>query len=103
MEAAQSLGGKGIKVRVVSMPCWELFDEQPQAYREEVLPAAVTARVAVEAGIKQGWEKYIGATGEFIGMKGFGASAPADQLYEHFGITAAAVEEAAANSMKAAV
>ena len=103
MEAAQSLAGKGTKARVVSMPCWELFDEQPQAYRDEVLPPAVTARVAVEAGIKQGWEKYIGTTGEFVGMTGFGASAPADQLYKHFGITAAAVEEAAASSMKAAV
>ena len=69
------------------MPCWKLFDEQSADYRESVLPAAVAKRVAVEAGIKMGWEKYIGADGVFIGMEGFGASAPAEELYKHFGIT----------------
>ena len=71
------------------MPCWKLFDEQSADYRESVLPAAVAKRVAVEAGIKMGWEKYIGTDGVFVGMEGFGASAPAEELYEHFGITAA--------------
>jgi len=72
---------------VVSMPCWELFEEQDRAYREQVLPAGVVARVAVEAGIRQGWDRYLGSEGRFVGMTGFGASAPADELYEHFGIT----------------
>jgi transketolase len=88
LEAAEKLDSEGIKARVVSMPCWELFDEQSADYRESVLPAAVTKRVAVEAGIKMGWERYLGTTGEFVGMNGFGASAPAEELYEHFGITA---------------
>ena len=87
VEAAEKLAGDGVKARVVSMPCWKLFDEQSADYRESVLPAAVAKRVAVEAGIKMGWEKYIGADGVFIGMEGFGASAPAEELYKHFGIT----------------
>ncbi len=73
------------------MPCWELFDAQDQAYRDSVLPPQVTARVAVEAGIRQGWDRYIGSRGRFVGMSGFGASGPFKQLYEHFGITAARV------------
>lgn len=88
LEAADKLAADGTKARVVSMPCWELFDDQSDDYRESVLPAAVTKRVAVEAGIKMGWERYLGAAGEFVGMDGFGASAPAEELYEHFGITA---------------
>ena len=66
---------------------WELFDEQDQAYQESVLPARVTKRIAVEAGVRQGWDKYLGSSGVFIGMSSFGASAPYKQLYEHFGIT----------------
>ena len=72
------------------MPSWELFEEQDQAYRDEVLgPGSV--RVAVEAAIRMGWDRYIGADGGFVGMTGFGASAPAGELYKHFGITADAV------------
>jgi transketolase len=85
--AYEKLTAEGIATRVVSLPCWELFDEQDQAYRDSVLPPRIAARVAVEAGIKQGWEKYIGAAGRFVGMTGFGASAPANVLYKHFGIT----------------
>ena len=70
------------------MPCWELFDAQTKEYRESVLPSAVTARVGCEAGLRMGWDRYIGSEGKFVGMTGFGASAPADVLYEHFGITA---------------
>lgn len=88
LEAAEKLAAAGTKARVVSMPCWELFDEQPAEYRESVLPAAVSRRVAVEAGIKMGWERYLGDSGAFVGMDSFGASAPAELLYEHFGITA---------------
>lgn len=88
LKAAEILAAAGTKARVVSLPCWELFDDQSAEYRESVLPAAVTRRVAVEAGIKMGWERYLGAGGAFVGMDSFGASAPAELLYEHFGITA---------------
>lgn len=88
LEAAERLTADGVKVRVVSMPCWLWFDEQEQAYRDSVLPPQITARVAVEAGIRQGWDKYIGTAGRFVGMSSFGASAPFEKLYEHFGITA---------------
>ncbi len=76
---------EGIPTAVVSMPCWELFDVQDEKYRQAVLgPGSV--RVAVEAGIRQGWDKYICSHGGFVGMTGFGASAPAEVLFEHFGI-----------------
>ena len=91
LDAADKLAADGVNARVVSIPCWRLFDEQDAAYRESVLPAAVTKRVAVEAGIEMGWDKYIGSQGAFIGMESFGASAPAEELYEHFGITPAAI------------
>mgnify|MGYP001033190721 CR=1 FL=1 len=87
VEAHQQLTSEGVKARVVSMPCWELFDAQPAEYRDSVLPPGVTCRVAVEAGIEQGWHKYIGRGGRFVGMRSFGASAPYHRLYEHFGIT----------------
>ena len=95
VEAAAELEKAGVKTRVVSMPCWKLFDEQSADYRESVLPAAVTNRVAVEAGIKMGWEKYLGAEGKFVGMNSFGGSAPFEELYEQFGITPAKVAQAA--------
>ena len=87
VEAYEQLTSEGVKARVVSMPSWELFEAQPEAYRREVLPPEVTARVAVEAGIEQGWCRYIGTKGRFVGMQGFGASAPFAQLYKQFGIT----------------
>ena len=87
IDAYERLTAEGIKTRVVSMPCWELFDAQPAEYREKVLPAGVTRRVAVELGAKQGWERYLGLTGEFVGMNGFGASAPISVLLKQFGIT----------------
>ncbi len=93
LEAGQTLAGEGIAVRVVSMPSWELFDRQDQAYRDELLPPAVRARVSVEAGSRIGWERYIGLDGAAVGMNGFGASAPADELFRHFKITAEAVAD----------
>jgi transketolase len=93
VEAAKKLAEKGIKAAVVSMPCWELFEVQPEAYRSAVLGSA--PRVAVEAASEFGWAKWLGAGGAFIGMHGFGASAPAQDLYKHFGITADAVATAA--------
>ncbi|HJX38098.1 MAG TPA: transketolase [Anaerolineae bacterium] len=88
LEAGRQLASLAINVRVVSMPSWELFDRQPASYRDGVLPPAVKARVAVEAGITLGWEHYVGLEGAVVGMKGFGASAPGEVLYEEFGITA---------------
>ena len=95
VEAAAKLTADGKKVRVVSVPCWELFDEQSADYRESVLPAAVTNRVACEAGIKMGWEKYLGAEGTFVGMDSFGASGPFEELYAKFGLTPEAIAKAA--------
>jgi transketolase len=89
VEARETLEAQGIGTAVVSLPCWELFDEQPEGYRREVLGDGL--RVGVEAAVGFGWERYLGNDGVFIGMKGFGASAPAPELYKHFGITAAAI------------
>ena len=93
LEAQKRFGEKNVFARVVSVPCFELFDAQSAEYRESVLPAACTRRIAVEAGVEQGWGKYLGAEGVFVGMTGFGASAPAKKLFEHFGITADAIVE----------
>ena len=93
MAAKELLEADGIGCRVVSMPCWELFDAQDDKYRRKVLPAG-PVRVAIEAGIRFGWDRWLfGERGrrekaDFVGMEGFGASAPAGELYEHFGITA---------------
>ena len=85
LEAYEKLSAEGLRVRLVSMPSWELFDRQPQAYRDAVLPPDVTARVSVEMGVTQGWEKYVGAKGRAIGMTAFGASAPLKDLLKKFG------------------
>jgi transketolase len=85
--AYDELTQAGIAARVVSLPSFELFEDQPAEYREQVLPASVTARVAVEAGIRMGWDRYIGASGAFVGMSHFGASAPEKVIYEKMGIT----------------
>jgi transketolase len=95
LKAYDRLTQEGIPGRVVSMPSWELFEAQSGSYRQEVLPASVRARVAVEAGVRTGWERYIGDRGRFIGMDSFGASAPADALFEGFGITSDRVYAAA--------
>jgi len=87
IEACETLTAEGVNVRVVSMPCFEMFNEQSAEYRESVLPNAIRARVGVEAGIRQGWDQYLGIDGRFVGMSTFGASAPFQTLYEHFGIT----------------
>ena len=93
VEAAKALAKEGIKAAVVSMPCWELFAAQPEDYRDQVLGQA--PRVAVEAAVEFGWERWLGAGGAFVGMHGFGASGPAQHLYKHFGITAEAMASAA--------
>src|SRR6185503_10121864 len=83
--AGRTLEAKGVKARLVSMPCWELFEEQTAAYRESVLPASVTARLAVEAGRSLGWERWVGAAGATIALDRFGASAPGDVLMRELG------------------
>src|SRR5262249_7317875 len=85
VEAHGKLLAEGIRARVVSMPSWEIFDAQPQDYRDGVLPPAVTARIAVEQASTFGWERYVGSTGRVIGMTTFGASAPLKALQEKFG------------------
>ena len=98
MDARKQLAAEGIGAAVVSMPCWALFDAQPQAYRDTVLGDG--PRVVIEAASAFGWERYIGANGAMIGMPGFGASAPAPQLYKHFGITADAAVAAVKSRLK---
>jgi transketolase len=88
LEAAEELEKLGHAVRVVSMPCQELFDQQPAEYRASVLPTSCSVRIACEAGVRQSWDRYIGTEGLFVGMNGFGASAPAGALYKYFKITA---------------
>ncbi len=94
LEAARAVGGQG-RVRVVSMPSWELFEKQPDSYRNEVLPPDCKARLAVEAASPMGWEKYIGAQGTVLAMRQFGASGPAKAVAEKFGFTVPAVLAAA--------
>ena len=94
--AAKTLQGEGIRAAVVSMPCWELFAAQTKDYQDAVLGSA--PRVAVEAAVEFGWQKWLGARGVFVGMHGFGASAPAQELYKQFGITVEAVQAGRARS-----
>jgi transketolase len=87
VEAGTRLAAEGVNVRLVSFPCWELFASQTQEYRESVLPPQVRARLAVEAGVTQGWEKFTGTDGANLGLDRFGASAPAKVVFEKFGFT----------------
>ena len=95
ISAAEDLEARGVSARVVSMPSWELFEAQDAAYRDEVLPPAVTARISVEAGSTFGWAKYVGTAGRPIGIDRFGASAPSPVLFKEFGVTAERVSDAA--------
>lgn len=99
IEAYEKLTAEGVKARAISVPCLELFYEQDATYQKEVMPCEVTARVAVEAGIQQPWDRVLGFQGKFVGMSSFGASAPADELFPYFGITADHVVEAAKKSI----
>ncbi|MEM6692287.1 MAG: transketolase C-terminal domain-containing protein, partial [Planctomycetota bacterium] len=93
--AAEKLEAEGKKVRIASMPCLDLFAEQDQSYIDDVLPPAVTNRVAIEAGLRMSWDRWIGSHGKFVGMNSYGASGPYSKVYDHFGINADAVVEAA--------
>ena len=99
VKAWEKLTVEGLAVRLVSMPCFEWFDQQDEVYRKSVLPPAITARVAVEAGIRMSWEKYLGPAGRYVGMSTYGGSAPYAALYKHFGITV----ERVIDEVKAAV
>ena len=95
LAAQRILAERGVAARVVAMPSWELFEAQPQSYREAVLPPSVTARLAVEAGVRMGWERYVGQQGDVVSIERFGASAPYKVLWEKFGFTGPAVAERA--------
>jgi transketolase len=100
VEAYEALTAEGVKARVVSMPSWELFERQPQKYRDTVLPPEVTARVAIEQASTFGWERYVGLTGAIVAMSTFGASAPLKELQTKFGFTPDKVVEAAKAQLK---
>ena len=101
LAAAESLEEADIRARVVSMPCWKRFEEQDDAYRESVLPAAIIARVSIEAGVTFGWQRYIGANGIALGVDRFGASAPYTKIYEALGLTPGHVAEAVSSLLDA--
>ena len=94
-EAVKLLAADGVNVRLVSMPCLDRFAEQDQAYRDSVLPPSVKAKVAVEAASPMGWHRWVGNEGDVVAMEGFGASAPAKALYEHFGFSGQAIADRA--------
>jgi transketolase len=100
--AAEKLAEQGTAVRVVSFPSWELFEAQPEAYRKEVLPTDIRARVAVEAGVTMGWDRYVGEKGVMVGINRFGASAPYKEVYKLVGLTVENVVAAAQKSLSAA-
>ncbi|TFG48516.1 MAG: transketolase, partial [Candidatus Brocadiia bacterium] len=100
VQAAEKLAMQGIKTQVVSMPSWELFEKQDQAYKDTVIPPNVKARVAIEAAVELGWCKYLGDKGVFIGMTTFGASAPGKVCFENFGITVDKTIQAAKNVLQ---
>ena len=91
IQAHDQLTAEGIRARVVSMPCWELFEQQPVEYREEVLPPSVTTRISIEQATAMGWHRYVGPDGAVVGMHTFGASAPLKELLTKFGFTPDAV------------
>jgi transketolase len=102
VQAYEQLAREGIKARVVSMPCWRLFEEQDRTYRDSVLPPAVKARVSVEEASTFGWERYVGEQGQSLGMHFFGASAPLKSLQKKFGFTPEHIVEAARDQLRQA-
>ena len=102
VEAREQLAADGINARVVSMPSIEWFEEQTQAYRDEVIPPTVKARVSVEAGIRQGWREYVGDAGRMVSLEHFGASADGARIFRELGFTAERVAQAAKDSIEAA-
>jgi transketolase len=100
VQAYEELKKKGTEARVVSMPSWEIFEQQPPAYREKVLPASVTRRISIEQASTFGWDRYTGSGGVSIGMKTFGVSAPLKEVLKHFGFTVEHVVQVAQDLLK---
>jgi transketolase len=100
MSAGEALAAEGLTVRLVSFPSWELFEAASEAYREQVLPPGLHARVAVEAGIAQGWTRWVGDVGEIVSLERYGASAPYKELFRQLGFTTDAVVAAAKRSLE---
>jgi transketolase len=100
VEAHEKLRAEGVRPRVVSMPSWDIFEDQPQAYRDSVLPPQVTARIAIEQGSMLGWERYVGPAGKVVGMKTFGASAPLKELQRKFGFEPERIMDLAREMLK---
>ncbi len=91
MKGRNEMQAQGVPTRVVSMPCWEFFDAQPQKYKDEVLPPRITGRLAIEAGVSQGWAKYVGDRGDTLTVDRFGASGKAEDVFRDYGFTVANV------------
>ena len=100
VEAYGKLRAEGVRSRVVSMPSWDIFEDQPQAYRDSVLPPQVTARIAIEQGSMLGWERYVGPAGKVVGMRTFGASAPLKELQRKFGFEPERIMDLAREMLK---
>ena len=100
LEARELLHGEGVAARVISVPCWEIFEEQDKTYKDELIPSEVTARVSIEASAPLGWERYVGTYGSMIGMRRFGASAPAAELAVEFGFTAENIARVARQTLE---
>jgi transketolase len=100
VDAHETLAARGIRSRVVSMPSWDIFEDQPQSYRESVLPPQVTTRIAIEQGSVLGWDRYVGPLGTIIGMKTFGASAPLKELQRKFGFEPGRIVELATEMLR---
>ena len=100
VEAHEKLRAEGVRSRVVSMPSWDIFEDQPEAYRDSVLPPQVTARIAIEQGSVLGWERYVGPAGKVVGMKTFGASAPLKELQRKFGFEPERIMDLAREMLK---
>ena len=98
--ASEQLEAEGIFVRVVSMPCWKLFEEQPKEYREAVLPPVVSRRISIEAGSSLGWHKWTGSEGIVMGIDRYGESAPYQKVYEHLGLTVETIVDNGRKLMK---
>jgi transketolase len=101
LEARDKLQAEGIATRVVSMPCWELFEDQPETYRDQVIPPSIPARLAIEAGVRQGWDRYVGAKGDVICLDRFGASAPGDVALRELGFNVDNIRKRAKSLLRA--
>ncbi|MBM3137921.1 MAG: hypothetical protein FJZ98_07015 [Chloroflexi bacterium] len=100
VKAGEKLAEEGVNVRLVSFPCWSFYEQQPQSYRDAVLDPAIEKRIAVEAGVTLGWERWVGTKGEIMGVDKYGASAPYEKIFEEYGLTADHVYQKAKDLLK---